>query len=156
VALVLGACMYPSLAATSTEARSDRPLYAPLVSLSAERKLPMEVIDHGAANAAAPEALPLDDSMSHAAPDAAQPPNGPQVDIVLRRIFDEAQARQPKLQRPQPDDDFNAPLAVDQSETLEDPPGVLEPDQTDAAAEILGFGADDLLRYRREMYRTDI
>jgi hypothetical protein len=75
---------------------------------------------------------------------------------MLRRIFDEARAREPQLQQPREDNDFNAPLAVEKTETLEDPPRVLEPDPADATAELPGFGADELLHYRQQMYRTDI
>ena len=154
VALVLCAWTYPSLAATSTDSRSERPLDAPPMSLPAERKLPMPAIDH--ASGVTPVALPSDETASETAADAAAPQTGPRVDIMLRRIFDEAQARQPRLQPPRENDDFTAPLAVDKSETLEDPPGVLEADPADAAAELPGFGADELLRYRQQMYRTDI
>ena len=126
------------------------------MSLQADRQLPMPSIDHAAASRVTPDALPLDDPATEAATDAARPPTGPRVDIMLRRIFDEAQARQPRLQPPQENDEFNAPLAVDKSDTAEDPPGGLQADPADAVAELPGFGADELLRYRQQMYRTDI
>jgi hypothetical protein len=155
-ALVLSAWVYPSLAATGTDARPDQPLDAPPMSLSADRELPIQVIDMGAASAAAAESLPADDSASASAQEAAERPQGPRVEVMLRRIFDEAQARQPTLQPPPADDDFNAPFAVDKSESQEDPPGVLQVDPAEAAAELPGFDADELLRYRQQMYRTDI
>jgi hypothetical protein len=154
--LVLCAWMFPSLAATGTDSRSDQPLDAPPMSLPADRKLPMPAIDHAAASGVTPDTPPRDDSAAEAASDTARAPTGPRVDIMLRRIFDEAQARQPRLQPPRENDDFTAPLAVDKSETLEDPPDLLEADPADAAAELPGFGADELLRYRQQMYRTDI
>ena len=156
MALVLSAWMYPSLAATGTDARSDQPLDAPPLALSADHELPLPVIDHGAASAVTPDALPHDGSAAEAAQDAATPPPETRVEIMFRRMFDEAQGRQPALQRPQEDDDFNPPLAVDQSEPREDPRGVLQADPADATAQLPGFGADELLRYRRQMYRTDI
>lgn len=153
--LALCAWMYPSLAATGTDSRSERPLDAPPMSLPADRELPMPAIDH-AASSVIPDATPRDDSAAEAAASSPRPPTGPRVDIMLRRIFDEAQARQPRLLEPQANDDFTAPLAVDKSETLEDPHGVLDSDPADAAAELPGFGADEFLRYRQQMYRTDI
>ncbi len=150
-ALVLTALATPSLAATGTEARPDQALYAPPMSLSTDHDASLAVIDQGAARAVTPDAPAGDDA--EAVPDAAAPPAGLRVEIMLRRIFDEAQARQPTLQPRQEDDDFNPPLAVEQSETLDNPRGVVE---AEAAAQPPGFGADDLLRYRQQMYRTDI
>lgn len=155
-ALVLGAWMLPSLAATGTDTRSEPSMDASPMSLSAARELPLRIIEPGAESAADPESLPPDDTAAETPVDAAEPPGGPRVDIMLRRIFDEARAREPRLQQPREDEGFNAPLAVDKTETLEDPPGVLEAGPAEAAAEFPGFGADDLLRYRQQMYRTDI
>jgi hypothetical protein len=155
-ALVLCAWLYPSLAATGTDTRSDQPLDAPPMSLSVDRELPIQVIDLGAASAAASEYLPADEPASGSALDSAERPHGPRVEVMLRRIFDEAQARRPTLQQPPPDNDFNAPLAVDKSESPQDPPGVLRVDPAEAAAALPGFGADELLHYRQQMYRTDI
>ena len=153
MALVLTALASPALAATTTEVRPDQPLDAPPMSLSVARDAPLAIIDQGAARAVTPDAPPRDDAAAETVPDAAAPPAGLRVEIMLRRIFDEAQARQPMLQPPQEDDDFNPPLAVEQSEPVDNPRGVLE---TEAAAQLPGFGADDLLRYRKQMYRTDI
>lgn len=153
MALVLSTWMYPSLAATGTDARSDQPVDASPLSLSADHELPLPVIVHGAASTVTPDALPHDSSAAEAAQEAPRPPTETRVEIMLRQIFDEARGRQPTLQRPQEGDDFNPPLAVDQSEPREDPRGVLP---ADAAAQFPGFGADELLRYRQQMYRTDI
>ena len=155
LALVLSAWVYPLLAATGTDVRSDQLMDAPPTFLSADRKFPIQTIDHGAASAAGGKSLPLDESAAEAATQTTEQPTGPQFEIMLRRIFDETQTSQPKLQQ-QEDDDFNAPLAVDKSETLEDTPGVLEADPADAAAQFHGFRDDEILRYRRQMYRTDI
>ena len=155
-ALVLGAWVFPSLAATGTDTRSDPPMDARPMSLSTDRELPVGVIDRGAASAVDSEPLSLGDTAAETALDAVEPPTVPRAEILLRRIIDEARAREPRPQQPRDDDDFNPPLAVDKSDTLEDPPGVLETDPAEAAAGFPGFGADDLLRYRRQMYRTDI
>jgi hypothetical protein len=155
-ALLLGAWMFPSLAATGTDIRSDESMDATPMSLSAGRELPIQVIDRGASGVVDSDSLPLDDDATETPADAAEPRGGPRVEIMLRRIFDEARAREPQLQQPREDNDFNAPLAVEKTETLEDPPRVLEPDPADATAELPGFGADELLHYRQQMYRTDI
>ena len=155
-ALVLVAWTCPALAATATETRSDQPMDAAPMPLSADRKLPIQVIRRGPASAVETESPPLDDSAAENTPTAAERPKGPRVEIMLRRIFEEAQARQPKLQQPHEDDNFNAPFAVDKSEDLEDPPGLLEADPAKATTRFPGFGDDELLRYRQQMYRTDI
>ena len=162
-ALALGLWMFPSLAATGTDARSDPSMDSNPMSLSAGRELPIQVIDEGATSAVEPQSLPLDGPVAetpvNAAEtllDAAESPRGPQFDPMLRRIFDEGQAHQRQLQQAQKKDDFNGRLAVDKSETVNEPPVVLETDPAEATAGFPGFGADDLLRYRQQMYRTDI
>ena len=155
-ALVLGAWMLPSVAATGTDTRSDASMEIPPISLSAGREIPIQVIDHGAAVVVDAEPRPLDDAAAGSSADAVEPPLEPRAEIVLRQIVDEARAHEPRLQQPREDVDFNAPLAVEKTETLEDRPGVLEADPADASAKFPGFGADELLRYRQQMYRTDI
>ena len=128
------------------------------MSPSADRKLTISIINHGAARAAATTPVPLDDDSgtdAEATGDTAVPA-GPHVETMLRRIFDDAQARQPTLAEPEGDDDFSAPFAVDKSETGDEPAGVLETDPVEGTTELPGFGADELLRYRQQMYRTDI
>ena len=153
-ALVLSAWLYPALAATGTDARSDQPTDADPISLSADREPPIQAVGRGAVET---ESASLADAAAETnAQNTAERPQGPRVEIMLRRIFDEAQARQPKLQQLQADDEFNAPLAVDKSETQDDPSVSLEADPAEAAAQFPGFGDDELLRYRQQMYRTDI
>lgn len=155
-ALVLGAWIFPSIAATGADTRSDQPMDTAPMSLSAGRELPIQVFGRGAAGIVDPESLPLDDTATETPADAAEPPGGPRVEIMLRRIFDESQAREPQLLQPREDSDFTVPLAVEKTETLENPPVVLEADPAEATAELPGFGADELMRYRQQMYRTDI
>ena len=155
-ALVLGGWMLPSFAATGTDTRSDPSMEIPPMSLSDGREIPLQVIDHGAAGLVDAESLPLDDAAAGSCADAVEPPAEPRVEIMLRRIVDEARAREPRMQQPREDEAFNAPLAVEKTESLEDRPGVLETDPAEASAEFPGFGAGELLRYRQQMYRTDI
>lgn len=154
--LALGAFVHPSLAATGSDASCDQPIDAPPMSPSADRKLAIRVINQGAA---ATHPVPLDDAKDAEADafrDAAAEPIGPRVETMLRRIFDEAQARQPTLSEPEQDDDFSAPFAVDKSENVDEPAAVLEAEPVEGTTELPGFGADELLHYRQQMYRTDI
>jgi hypothetical protein len=75
---------------------------------------------------------------------------------MLRRIFDEARLRHPQLADPEQPNDMSAPIAVDTSEASEEPAAIISTDQTDGATELPGFSADELLRYRQQMFRKDI
>lgn len=160
--LVLGAFVHPSLAATGSDTSCYQPIDAPPMTPSLDRKLTISVINRSATRAAATTPVELDDTSG---PDADTPPDtadvaadraGPHVETMLRRIFDDAQARQPTLSQPETDDDFSAPFAVDKSENVDEPAGVLDADPVEGTTELPGFGADELLRYREQMYRTDI
>ncbi len=155
-AVVLVAWTCPALSATAADTRSDQPMDAAPMALSADRKLPVQVIRREPASAVETGSAPLDDPAAENTPTAAERPKGPRVEIMLRRIFEEAQARQPKLQQPREDDDFNAPFAVDKSEELDDSSGLIEADPAEATTRFPGFGDAELLRYRQQMYRTDI
>ena len=156
IALVLGAWISPSPAATGTDARCDQSLDATPMSLADESKLRIRVIDHGTATAAATDDISLDDTVADPEPSAAGGSKGPRVDVMLRRIFEEAEARQPGLAEPEQAGDRSAPLAVDKTENAEEPTAVLETNPTAAPAERPDFSSDELLRYRQQMYRTDI
>jgi hypothetical protein len=157
--LALVAFAPPSLAATGSDASCDQPIDATPMSPSADRKLTISVINHGSASAAATSRVPADvdeDAKADTPRDSAGDPAGPRVEMMLRRIFDDAQARQPTLTEPEKDDDFSAPFAVDKSENVEEPASGLEADPAEGTAELSRFGADELLHYRQQMYRTDI
>ena len=126
------------------------------MSIEDSRKLPLRVIDHGAAGTAAADGVSLDDTLADPGTETGSRPTGPRVDIILRKVFDEARARQPEMSEPERSVDFSAPLAVDKSENIEETAPGLESDPVDSAAELPGFSADDLHRYRQQMYRTDI
>ena len=151
IALVLGAWALPSLGATASGARCDESMDTPPMSAADDGDLTIQVIDHGAATAAE-DALHGDEPDT----DAADGSTGPRVEIMLRRIFDEARARQPNLPEPEVAGDRVAPLAVDKADGIEEPAAVLEAEPADSAAELPGFAADELLRYRQQMFRTDI
>ena len=157
--LALGAFVHPSLAATGSDASRDRPLDAPPMSPSADRKLAISVINHSSSSAAATDRVPPDvdeDTKADTPRESASEPAGPRVEEMLRRIFDEAQARRPTLSEPETDDDFSAPFAVDKSENAEESASGLEADPAEGTSELPRFGADELLHYRQQMYRKDI
>lgn len=157
--LALGALIHPALAATGSDARCDQPMDASPMSPSADRKLAISVINHGSASAAATRRDPVDvdkGSEADTPRESAGEPAGPRVEVMLRRIFDDAQARQPTLPEPEQDDDFSAPFAVDKSENAEESATGLEADPAEGTAQLPHFGADELLHYRQQMYRTDI
>lgn len=148
--LVLGAWACPSLAATGSDARCDQSLDQPPMSPADSGDLAIQVIDHGTATA-------TDDlAVEETGADPAGGSKGPRVEVMLRRIFDEARARQPGLPQLEFAEDRNAPLAVDQADGIEEPAAVLEAEPAESATELPGFSADELLRYRRQMFRTDI
>lgn len=152
VALALGAWVQPSFAATATDARCDQSMDSLPMSPADDGKLAIRVIDHGTATAAADDALAAEETVA----DPADGSTGPRVEIMLRRIFDEARARQPNLPEPEIVEDLSAPLAIDKTESIEEPAAVLEAEPADSPAERPDFSADELLRYRRQMFRTDI
>ena len=158
---VLALCtfVHPSLAATGSDASCDQPLDAPPMSPAADRRLAISAINHDSASVAATSRVPLDadkDARADAPRASASDRAGPRVEMMLRRIFDDAQARQPSLSEPEQDNDFSAPLAVDKSENGEEEAGRLEADPAEGTAELPRFGADELLHYRQQMYRRDI
>jgi hypothetical protein len=157
--LALGAFVQPSLAATGSDSSCDQPIDPPPMSLSTDRKLTISVINHGSASAASTSRVTPDvdnDTKADTPRDSAGDPAGPRVEMMLRRIFDDAQARQPTLSEPEQDDDFSAPFAVDKSENVEEPASRLEVDPAEGTADVSRFGADELLHYRQQMYRKDI
>ena len=154
--LALGAWMNPAFSATGTDARCDQPVDSPSMSIADDYKLPLQVVEHGAASTAAADDIALDATIADPTTKTATRPTGPRVDIMLRRIFDEARARQPGLAEPEQAGNLSAPLAVDKSENVEESAASLESEPVDSPAELPGFSADELHRYRQQMYRTDI
>ena len=154
--LVLGTWGHPALSATASDARCDQPIDTPSLSIADDRRIPLKVIDHPAARTTAADDISLDDTVDEGSAETAAAPTGPRVDIMLRRIFDEARARQPNLAEPEQTGDLSAPLVVDKSENVEEQAAGLESDPVDSLAELPGFSADELHRYRQQMYRTDI
>ena len=153
--LALGAWTHPAFSATGTDARCDQSLDSPSMSIADNRKLPLQVIDHGATGTAAAGDISFDDT--DVDPTTTPPgPTGARVDIILKQILEEARARQPKLSGPEQTADLSPPLVVDPSKSIEEQAAGLEADPVDSPAALPGFSADELHRYRKQMYRTDI
>ena len=128
--LALGVWTHPAFSATGTDARCDQSLDSPSMSIADNRKLPLQVIDHGATGTAAAGDISFDDT---------------DVDPTTKA-----------LPGPEQTADLSPPLVVDQSKSIEDPAAGLEADPVDSPAALPGFSADELHRYRKQMYRTDI
>ena len=126
------------------------------MSMADDRNLPLQVIDHGAVSSAAAGDMSFDDTDADPTTRTPTRSTGPDVDLILKRMYDEARARQPGLSEPEQTADLSAPLVVDQSESIEEPATGLETNPVDSAAKLPGFSADELHRYRKQMYRTDI
>ena len=154
--LALGAWVHPALSATGVDASCDESIDTPPMSAASDGRLAIQVIDHGRNTAVPNEEISLDEASADVGPESSDRRTGPRVDVMLRRIFDEARLRRPQLTEPEQPDDMSGPLAVDKSETGEEPAAVISTNQTDGAAELPGFSADELLRYRQQMFRKDI
>ena len=153
--LALAAWVHPAFSATGTDARCDQSPDAPEMSISDDGKLALRIIGHGTTSTAADD-LALEAAHADPSADTASYPAGPRVDVMLRRIFDEARVPRPSPSEPQKTGKLSAPLAVDKTEKVDDASAVLEFDPADSTAEFPGFSPDELSRYRQQMYRTDI
>lgn len=154
--LVLGAWVHPALSATGAGARCDHPVDAPPMSADADNKLAIQVIDHGTSTSVADREVAVDDAFSDPVPQSPSLHTERAADDMLQQIFGEARTLQPPLSETGLVDDRGTPLAIDKAEAMEEPTAVLETDQADVAAELPGFSADELLRYRQKMFRKDI
>ena len=153
VVLALGTWAHPALSATDADTRCDRAMDAAPISAAADSKLTIQVIDHGT-NAA--DAISLEEATTDLSPDSTDRLAPPRVATSLRRIIDEARLRQPQFSEQVWPDTMSAPLAVEKTETVEEPTTMINTDQTDGTAELPEFSADEFLRYRQQMFRKDI
>jgi len=151
-----GAWTNTAFASTGADARCDQSVDLPrLLDIPAE-KLTIEVVDHGTSRAVAVGELSVDDLI--VGDDAANPLDiRPRVDVLLRKIFDEPQLG--TLQAPQAEDvdARHVPLAVDKTENGEEAAATVDSgDGSDRATALPGVSDDDLMRFKQQMYRTDI
>ena len=151
--LVLGAWVHPALSATAVNTRCDQAIDSPPMPAAADSKLTMQVVDHGTTAA---EDISLDETSTDLSPNLIEALTRSRVERILRRISDEAKLRQPPLSEPARPDTMSGPLAVEKSEAVEEPAAMINTEQSDSAAELPEFPADEFLRYRQQMFRKDI
>lgn len=154
IVLTLCAWVHPALSATGADARCDHSrcdhsIDTLPMSAATDSKLAMRVIDHGNSAALEGNDIPLEAAVTGPALESPDRPGEPQVDIMLRPISDDAQLPQSRLSEPDEVEVVGAPLAVGRTKAI-------DTSQTDVAAELPGFSADELLRYRQQMFRKDI
>jgi hypothetical protein len=117
----------------------------------------LEVVEHTVSGHDAPGRLSVDGSTEPGGSGLEPDPGPPKIEALLRRIFDETQIRAPDVSESEVREDRNAPMAIDKSESAESTSagsGTVE----DAAPgpRLPGVSSDELLRFKRQMYRTDI
>lgn len=144
---VLAVWINPAIASSGVDTLCD-PSTAIVVSLEVPpAKLDIAVVDHGPAN-----------SVGAGGADAGQLRTlQPSDELILRRIFDEPRVPASDDAEPAGGDSLNAPLADENSSEREDPAtsgDVTEDGET--VTRLPGVSEDELLRFRRQMYRVDI
>ena len=145
---VLAAWSSSALAATGVETRCDQSVRSADMPDDRSSDLKIEVVDHGPTRSSG--AIDRD-------PVEADGAARPQVEVLLRRIFDEPQLRAVDADQSEQVEDLAAPLAVDQVETIEEAAKKANSEEAGkTSADLPGVSADDLLRFKRRMYRTDI
>jgi len=152
--LVLGTSMSPALAATSVDSRCDQSAESPAMPDVRTNHLILEVVDHGESQSSVPGHLSVDsanEAGGSSNPSSIDPPG---VESLLRRLFDEPQLRTPEVSTVQEADERGAPLAVDKSDNVEKPASTVSGNE--ASDEAPGVPSDELLRFKQQMYRTDI
>lgn len=154
--LAVGAWANPALSATGADARCDQSIDAPPAAAIADTELTIQLIDHGTnTNDAHDEISPAETSVD-LAPGSSLRSAEPRIDVMLRRIADEAQMRQPQMTGREQPDDPSGPLTVEKTDAVEDPAAAINTGQSDGASELSGLSEDEFLRYRRQMLRKDI
>lgn len=149
--------MSPALAATGADTRCDPSAEAPQLPEAMPGTLTIEVVEHSSASPVTPGQLSLDGSTDEGGSGLEADPGPPQVETLLRRIFDERQLRAPDPAEDDEPDTRTAPMAIDKSEAAEPPGSGAAKSKIDSAApRIPGISGDDLVRFKRQMYRTDI
>lgn len=155
--LALGTSMSPALAATNADSRRDQSAESPAMSDVRTNHLILEVVDHGESQSAAPGQLSVDSAIEAGGSVNSSTIEPPRVESLLRRIFDEPQLRTPEISTVEEADERSAPLAVDKSDNIEKPASAVPgKEASNAAPRMPGVSSDELLRFKQQMYRTDI
>jgi hypothetical protein len=139
------------------DARCDRSAESPSLPEASEGTLSIEVVDHTAAGHDVPGRLSIDGSKEDGGTGLEPDPGTPRVETLLRRIFDDTQLRTPALSESAETDERSAPLAIDESESADAPVSEsTDPENGAAETVVPSVSRDDLVRFKRQMYRTDI
>ena len=151
--LVLAAWASPALASAGPETLCDQAVNVADMPVPSSDKLTIDVVNHGPTDDidAAPS---IDDSYEES---SATGRTKSRVEVLLRKIFDEPQLRTIDAGEIQESDQVTAPLAVDKTEAVDETTSdTNSEDSTSNAAGLPGVSEDDLARFKRQMYRTDI
>jgi hypothetical protein len=155
--LALVAFVSPAFAATAADTRCDPSADAPGLPEAGTSSLTIEVVEHTSMSPVAPGRVTIDASMDDGGSDLEPESGPPRVEALLRRILDNTRHRAPGLPGIDEAERDDAPLATDQSESIDAPVSEsTEPESDLTAPRLPGISGDDLLRFKRHMYRTDI
>jgi hypothetical protein len=156
--LAPAAFMSPALAATGADTRCDPAAESAGLPEAAVGSLTIEVVEHNASSQVTPGQLSVDGSVNDGGSGLEPDPRPPEVETLLRRIFDETQLGARGLPEPEDSDARAAPLANEKAETHDAPASESTDAEIDPAAapRLPGVFGDDLVRFKRQMYRTDI
>lgn len=155
--LALGAFMSPSFAATAADSRCDPSAAAPALPETPATSLTIEVVEHTASSPVTPGQVSLDGSMDDGGSSLEPNSESPRVETLLRRIFDDTRLRAPGFPDIEESDSSDAPLSTDRTESVEPPVSESAESEFDSTApQVPGLSGDDLVRFKRHMYRTDI
>lgn len=148
--LLLLAWSGAAIGATAVETRCDQSVRASDMPETRPTSFSIDVVDHG----------PVRPSRQIGGPPKIEIDTeelGESVEIVLRRIFDEPRLRPVDTSNADNLDDIAAPMAVDQGETVEESASESESDDArKTSARLPGVSEDELMRFKRQMYRKDI
>jgi len=155
--LALGTSTSPALAATSADTRCDQSAESPALPDVHPGRLTLEVVDHDASESAAPGRISVDSAIEHGGSSDTSVNDPPRVETLLRRIFDEPQLRAPEVPTTDDSDERSVPFVVEKPDKVEKPAATgPEAEAGDAAPRLPGVSSDDALRFKQQMYRTDI
>ena len=122
-----------------------------------DRTLSLEVVAHTVSEPVAPGRISVDSAIEPGGSSNPSAYDRPRVETLLRRIFDEPQLRAPEVPATEEMDERGAPFAVEKPEKVEKPAATVpEVEATDVAPRLPGVSSDDALRFKQQMYRTDI
>jgi hypothetical protein len=155
--LALGTSTNPALAATSADTRCDQSAESPALPDVRAGNLTLEVVDHAVSEPAVPGRISVDSAIEPGGSSNPSVDDRPRVETLLRRIFDEPQLRAPEVPATEELDKRSAPFVVEKPEKAEKPAATVpEVEATDVAPRLPGVSSDDALRFKQQMYRTDI